>query len=395
MSHSKPRILVADDDAGILRAVERVLSGDYFVTTTHSPADAISLASTIRPKFVICDITMPGIDGFQVMDQIKVADATIDFIPMTGMAEPDTALVEAIRRQAYYFLAKPFERDVLRALVSRRMESRRLIQAEQIHRQRVDREIANARALQKSLMKPGKLTLSNIELAACVEPCSELAGDFYDYARTGNWLAIVICDVVGHGVSAAMLTAVVIAAFRSTTTDQYNPLLVVEGVHRLLNALPSDYFLTMVCARLDLTSGRLEYVNAGHPRPLLRAADGAVRTLAEGGPLVTSQFPPDVWSIAVDQLNPGESLLLYTDGVNEADSTLPVDRALAACRFDHAAPPQELSHSMFGETRLIEIVSTHDGSAVELLDKVSHAVKAHISPRLPHDDMTLVVVNCR
>src|SRR5688572_1064520 len=124
----KPKILVIDDEPGMLRAVERILSPDYIVATSASPTDAIELARQSKPDLVICDISMPKLDGFAVMSRLKEQQGDVEVILMTGLNEPDQHLVRAIREKAFYFIEKPFNRDVMRTLVERCLELRRLRQ---------------------------------------------------------------------------------------------------------------------------------------------------------------------------------------------------------------------------------------------------------------------------
>src|SRR5262245_26921275 len=110
---SLPRILVVDDEAGILRSVERVLSSDYKVAAVGAPGEAIEVAKTFKPDLAILDIQMPEIDGFHLMERLQAIDPSIDVIFMTGSVHGiDSKLVRAIRKQAFYFLEKPFDREV-------------------------------------------------------------------------------------------------------------------------------------------------------------------------------------------------------------------------------------------------------------------------------------------
>src|SRR3974377_2216290 len=121
------RILVVDDDSGVLRSVERVLSHDYQVACTRSPEEAALFAKQFEPDLAILDIRMPEMDGFELMSRLKESRRDLDIILMTGsIHEPDAQLVRAIREKAFYFLQKPFDREVLLTLVARCLELRRL-----------------------------------------------------------------------------------------------------------------------------------------------------------------------------------------------------------------------------------------------------------------------------
>src|ERR1700751_3213759 len=121
------RILVVDDEAGMLRSVERVLGEDYKVASTRSCRDAVVVAETFKPDLAILDIQMPEMDGFQLMEKLQGMDPELEVIFMTGSVnELDAKLIQAIRKDAFYFLSKPFDRGVLLALVERCLELKRL-----------------------------------------------------------------------------------------------------------------------------------------------------------------------------------------------------------------------------------------------------------------------------
>src|SRR5436190_22478566 len=107
------RILVVDDEAGMLRAVERVLGGLHQVIGTTSSRDALSLAAAFSPELALVDIRMPDLDGFELMTRLKARFPELDIILMTGSIDDlDEKLVKALRSPAFYFIQKPFDRDV-------------------------------------------------------------------------------------------------------------------------------------------------------------------------------------------------------------------------------------------------------------------------------------------
>src|SRR5262252_5895435 len=173
------RILVVDDEAGMLRSVERVLGEDYEVVSTRSPRDAVGVAEAFKPDLAILDIQMPEMDGFQLMEQLRALDPDIDVIFMTGsIHELDAKLIRAIRKDAFYFLQKPFDRGVILSLVDRCLELKALDRSNRAHLLRLERELGDARAFQQSILAPRFGTVGGISVFAQYIPCSELAGDF-------------------------------------------------------------------------------------------------------------------------------------------------------------------------------------------------------------------------
>ena len=168
-------ILVVDDEAGMRRAVERVLGSRYQVTATGSSREALEIASRTAPHLAILDIRMPELDGFELMARLKQQQPGLDVILMTGSVDDqDEKLVRAIRGAAFYFIQKPFDRDVLRTLVERCVELRTRRDDNRRHVQRLERELAEARAFQQSLLPPSEATLPGAKISCRLVPSSEL-----------------------------------------------------------------------------------------------------------------------------------------------------------------------------------------------------------------------------
>src|SRR5688572_26628169 len=207
---SASRILVVDDDTGMLRAVERVLSASHKVIATTSSRDAVSLATALNPDLALIDIRMPELDGFELMTLLKSQLPELDIILMTGSVDDlDEKLARALRSPAFYFIQKPFDRDVLSALVERCLELRWRREQNRRNVERLEKEIAEARTFQQSLLPDPEKVANGLAICCRYNPCARLGGDLYDYAAIESGrTALLIADVSGHGVSAAMLTGV-------------------------------------------------------------------------------------------------------------------------------------------------------------------------------------------
>jgi sigma-B regulation protein RsbU (phosphoserine phosphatase) len=261
------RILVVDDEPGMLRAVDRVLSKDHHVVGTRLSRDALSVASEFQPELAIVDVRMPDLDGFELMALLKARLSTLDVILMTGSVDDlDEKLVRAIRSAAFYFIQKPFDREVLRTLVERCLELRWRREEHRLNLKRLETEMAEARAFQQSLLPEPEKIVNRVAVCCRYAPSSALGGDLYDYAATSaGRTALLIADVSGHGVSAAMLTGIVKSAFHSSHVDGFEPLAVVQRVSMGLAAFSPDRFVTLVAALISPEERQLRYVNAGHP----------------------------------------------------------------------------------------------------------------------------------
>ena len=363
------RILVVDDEPGMLRAIERVLGGTHHVIAGGSSRDAVGMAAEFAPDLAILDIRMPELDGFELMSQLKTLQPDLDVILMTGSLEDqDEKLVRAIRGRAFYFIQKPFDREVLKALVERCLELRWHRDENRRHVQRLETELSDARAFQQGLLPARETTIGKVGICCRYTPCSELGGDLYDYAPdTTGRAALLIADVAGHGASAAMLTGIVKSAFRASHVDGYDPLSVVDRVWNGVAAFSAERFITLVAALVSPEEGRLTYVNAGHPAGLLWNGS-AVKRLESTGPLVSPAFPSSRWDRAFVPFVPGDQLLLYTDGISE---TLAGDDDV-------------------GEDRIRTTIARHTGGGAPLLDAILAEVDRHCGHHPHRDDLTLI-----
>ena len=362
-------ILIVDDDPGILRAVSRILGRRHHVVCAASGEAAIEEARRAEPDLAIVDIRLPAMNGFEVTRALKMLRPAIDAILMTGNAEePDETLIRAIDEGAFYFIQKPFDRRVLLTLVNRCLELRNLREEREHFLRRVERELEEARQFQISLLPPPRMELPGMTIAARYLACNELAGDIYDYVEAGEGtVAVLIADVVGHGTSAAMMTGVVKAAFRASHVDGFEPMAVVDRVKEGIRDFDPERFVTLCCARVDPRRGELRYVNAGHPEPIIRAGTSQPVLLDSTGPILSSALFEIPCEQASHPLGPGDSLLLYTDGVTEARGV----------------------GGMFGQERLVSaILRGQRGS--DLLDTLLSEISAFSNTPTNQDDITLL-----
>jgi sigma-B regulation protein RsbU (phosphoserine phosphatase) len=367
------RVLVLDDDPGILRAVARILGRRHQITGFTNGTEALSAAARLRPELAIVDIRLPETTGFEVTRALKAALPDVDVILMTGNTEePDENLIRAIDEGAFYFIQKPFDRRVLLTLVNRCLELRQLRDERERYLRRVARELDEARQFQLSLLPPPRLELPGLSLAARYLACHELAGDIYDYVATGDdSVALVIADVVGHGASAAMLTGLVKSAFRSAQADGFAPLGVIDRVREGLRDFDASRFITLCSARVDARRGELTYVNAGHPEPIVRSRGAEPVLLGPTGPLLSPALADLPCEQATVTLDPESSLLFYTDGVTEARGP----------------------GGMFGRDRLVSAMMQGDRRGPSLLDGVLSEVMSFSGSTPSQDDVTVLALD--
>ena len=240
----------------------------------------------------------------------------------------------------------------------------------------LDEELAHGRRLQRSFVSLVPPDVPGYEIATHYEAAREIGGDFFDLfrlRRRGRPLSLVIADVTGKGIAAALLMAfarpLLHAAIDHTTTpaaalDRTNAILVGER--------RTSLFITALCGRLDLPTGHFQLANAGHEPPLHIPADGGPPSLVLGSGALLGAFP-DIDVPPVDwHLGRGDTALLYTDGVTDA-------RAPSGERFD--------------ERGLLEAIErSRGGSARDLIDGISDALERFVAGAEPADDITMVAL---
>ena len=240
----------------------------------------------------------------------------------------------------------------------------------------LEEQLELARKVQADLLPPSNSALGGLDFAAACVPAWQVGGDFYDVFTTNqDRVAIVLGDVAGKGLSAALLMGMLHGALRSmrwmdTPADQ-------EISWKQLNYLLStrtapERFASLFWGSYDREARIIRYVNAGHLPPLLVRPNGTckISRLEEGGPIL-GVLPTAVYHQGEVAVQPGDLLVLYSDGIVEAANA---------------------SEEEFGEERLCSIIQEKcTRPSAEILDEILKQVRAYIQEAPPQDDMTLVV----
>jgi len=257
-------------------------------------------------------------------------------------------------------------------LERRNVELQRTVEMEQTHSQEHGQELAKAREIQEGLLPKKIPQVRGLEVAGAWQPARVVGGDYYDVLKfSERKIGICIGDVVGKGISAALLMANLQASFRAFASESMSPSTLCEKLNEVFsNNLARDKFVTFCYCTIDAANRRLTYASAGHCPLLVLHGSGAGGTLKEGGtPLGT--VPDRKYADTEVQLEPGDRLVLYTDGLTEA---------------------MDSAEQEFGEPRLLELGSRNTAlSAAELLKTIMSEVSSFSGGSF-QDDFTLVVV---
>ncbi len=220
----------------------------------------------------------------------------------------------------------------------------------------VEKELETARRIQASILPKSVPKLAGLQIVARYEPMTEVAGDFYDFLPIDDRrVTILVADVSGHGVPAALIASMLKVAFAAQAPHARNPAEVLSGLNRALSGLVPGQFVTAACAYIDLEEGSVTYAGAGHP-PTLLLRDGGrhVVELAENG-LFLGPFQQAKYTNVSTTFTPGDDLLLYTDGIVEA--TMPDAQPLGPDRLKEFAQVSRAAHPSALANDLIRKVS--------------------------------------
>jgi anti-sigma regulatory factor (Ser/Thr protein kinase) len=245
-------------------------------------------------------------------------------------------------------------------------------EAEALARQRIEQELHVARLIQQQFLPKELPDLPGWHVAAHYQPAREVGGDFYDFLQLEDGqLGVVIGDVTDKGVPAALVMATTHSILRAEAARLVSPGDVLRRANALLiEEMPPHMFVTCLFAVLDPVSGRLRYANAGHDLPYLRTSEGVVELRATGMPL--GLLPDMDYEEKEVVLEPGQEVLLHSDGVVEAHD-----------------PGRE----MFGFPRLKQLVA-EPVTGGELIDLVLADLSEFTGPGWEQeDDITLVALS--
>jgi PAS domain S-box-containing protein len=244
-------------------------------------------------------------------------------------------------------------------------------QEEAQERERIDQELRVARLIQQTLLPKSVPELEGYQIAAYYQPAREVGGDFYDFLKQPHGrLGLIVGDATGHGMPAALVMATTRGMLRTSAQTSDSPSEVLQRVNNILYPEISPHmFVTCLAALLDSRTGRLQYANAGHDLPYLRHTDGVSELRATGMPL--GLMPNMSYEEKEITLEPGESVLFYSDGLVEAHD-----------------PRRE----MFGFPRMQGFVGAHPGGAT-LIDSLLAELERFTGEEWEQeDDITLLTL---
>ena len=378
-----PRILVVDDEEINIKILQIQLEAKgYEVLTATSGDEALKLAESNPPDLILLDIQMPRMDGFEVCQRIR-ADEPTQFVPVVMVtALKDTAdRIQAIQVGADDFISKPFDGHEIVARVGSLLRIKRYRDELEEHNARLRAELEMARQVQEILMpQNGLADLAGFRIVSHSSPEIEVGGDFFDFweIEPGR-LGIFISDVMGHGVSAAL-----VAVFMKTVVGEIrdrletDPGLLLTTLNTRLHqtiAARMFMFATAFYAVIDLPNETICCANAGHPYPfLIHRHRGTCQFLGQeiaGKGL--GLLPDSGYEAANYDFDRWSRMLLYTDGTYEVKN-----------------PQRE----EFGTRRLEETIVQETGeSGAALVNRLLTSIEKFRNGNPTDDDLTFLTVD--
>ena len=381
---AKEKILIVDDLPANLRLLSQMLSEQgYGVRAVTSGARALLSVEASPPDLILLDIRMPEMHGYAVCERLKAQAHTreIPVIFISALGETEDK-VRAFAVGGVDYVTKPFHVEEVLARVRTHLALRRLQKQLQEANRRMEQELLLAGQVQASFLPSTPPAVPGWQVAFTLQPARTTSGDFYDVhiLPTGR-LAILIADVVDKGVGAALTMVLSWSLLRTGALEHpAAPAQVLGAVNRrLLGDTHTGDFVTVFYGILDPVTGSLVYSNAGHDPPyLLPGPDGRGRQELGGTGLPLGILEDAAWGECQVQLAPGDLLVLYTDGVADA---------------------QDAAGSFYGRERLQAKVQSlaqagagRPTAAHDLRDAILADVQGFVGGAPQVDDITLVVV---
>ena len=345
-SRHKFTILAVDDTPENLDVVKGILAKDYIVKVAINGPMALKIAEKQPPDLILLDVMMPGMDGHEVCQKLKENPDTRD-IPIIFLTAMDQTSEEAygFSLGAADYIAKPVNPPILQARVRTHLALKESMDELQkaygiikSQKDRMEDELNIGRDIQMSMLPlefPAFPERSEFSVHALLKPAREVGGDFYDFFFIDDdKICLVVGDVSGKGVPAALFMAVTKTMIKARSMDDPSPASIITRVNDEMSAdNPSSMFVTLFIAIINVRSGDCSYTNAGHNPPYILRHSGDRECLNQRHGPIIGAVEELAYKESTSALSAGDLLLIFTDGVTEA---MDVDGALyAESRLEH------------------------------------------------------------
>ena len=376
------KILVVDDEPDVeplvlQRMRRRIRSGRYSFVFAQNGVEALErLQNDGSIDMVVSDINMPQMDGLTLLQQIPNVDPDIRAVIISAYGDMKN-IRTAMNRGAFDFVTKPIDFEDLEVTIERTLGHIAQWREALSSRDKLvalQNELDVARNMQQSILPTAFPKGDDFEIYGSMEPARSVGGDFFDVIRLDNHrIGIAIADVSGKGVPAALFMMSTRTLLKGAAIGNPEPAEVLKEVNDLLvQDNEAAMFVTVFYAVYDTYTGRFSYANGGHNAPLFIGTDGncSLLPLTQGlalGIVPDLDFQQDSLALKV-----GDTVVMYTDGVNEA---------------------MNREHEEFGNDRLLEIFAGNPPkSATQANDATFAAVNDFVAGAAQSDDITCLIL---
>jgi serine phosphatase RsbU (regulator of sigma subunit) len=371
-------ILLVDDKPANLRLLSQMLAdAGYNVRAVTSGKRALDSIKIAQPNLILLDIKMPEMDGYSVCEHLK-KDPQTQHIPVIFISALDDIhdKIKAFQVGGVDYITKPFQIEEVLARTKTHLELQKLQGQLRQANKKFERELMLAGRVQTSFLPTELPEVPRWGLSVKLKPARETSGDFYDvFALPDGKLGITVADVVDKGVGAALFMVLCWSLIRTYAIEfSSRPEQVMKLVnHRIAIDTIGDQFVTVFFGVLDPANGKLIYSNAGHCPPVQWSSheNGRCNELLSTG-TVLGIFEEQSWEQKEIQMNSGDVIVIYSDGIPDAQNEQGI---------------------FFDKARLLEAICSRGlESAVKIRDGILADVEEHMAGAHQVDDIALLVI---
>jgi sigma-B regulation protein RsbU (phosphoserine phosphatase) len=343
-------LLLVDDNPTNLQVLYQTLetTGCKLLVAKNGET-ALAIAQKASPHLILLDIMMPGIDGFEVCRRLKDNPDTANIPVIFLSALTDTKdKVQGLQLGAVDYVSKPFQPDEVIARVNTHLTIHRLKREVEQKKDALEDELEAASDVQRRLLPKNLPEISGLKLAVHYETSLYAGGDYYDIAKIAdNQWGFLVADAEGHSAPAAVMMAMTCALFRSYPEPPADPGELLFFLNQHLCKVADPSFVTALYIVYDAAHHRLKIARAGHPPPMIyRSAEKKASEYECGGVFPLGIDPYEQVPVTEAELQPGDRILMYTDGITERFSidgeTYGEERLLRQLESDGNLQPEEL-----------------------------------------------------
>jgi sigma-B regulation protein RsbU (phosphoserine phosphatase) len=336
----RARIVLVDDDDLVLSSLRTLfeISVGYEVLAFGDPLQAVEAVARTPVDLVISDYLMPKLNGIDLLKQVQRLQPEAARILLTGFADKQNAIKAINEAGLYQYLEKPWDNDQLLLSARRALQEKSLRRqlAEKVtaldqlltefnelaeRQRRLEQELEMAARVQQSLLPSRFPAIHGFQVNSLYQPCHAIGGDYYDFVRRDGRTVILVSDVTGHGIQAALISMLIKATFHDTGMSASGPDEVFAEMNtRLRRFLPEGFYAAAALLWLDEDSSAVRLANAGLPYPfVLRPSQQRLDEIPLAGfPLgMFDRCGPDSYEVRPIEMTRGDVLLISSDGLGE------------------------------------------------------------------------------